>query len=144
MKFRHLFRQVDRRTSTSRTLFKHRCKTLPTTEDQNRDRDSEITFMADWLKDPLFPVTKEIWDSFRSRVLPKSKSATRLVRSAADIECLNFFSPSNLRSFHDYFLAQMESPLPHLTQTHVRLHTYPRSSHPLRVPHRRMHDFPSR
>jgi hypothetical protein len=60
---------------------------------------SGVQRMVQWLDDPLFPQTKQLWDTFRDLVSFQMKmGAVENIRQT-DARCLEFFSPPNIRRF---------------------------------------------
>jgi hypothetical protein len=75
----------------------------------NADAGSETCRIVEWLSDPLFLKTKEIWDRLREEADKKAKASASYghgatshhqpFTSATSARCLEFFSPSRIRKF---------------------------------------------
>jgi hypothetical protein len=60
---------------------------------------SGVQRMVQWLDDPLFPQTKQLWDTFRNLVSFQMKTGAVEDVRKTDARCLEFFSPPNIRRF---------------------------------------------
>jgi hypothetical protein len=62
----------------------------------------EASRIIEWLSDPLFAKTKEIWDSFRQVTSAKGNNTVGFT-SAASARCLEFFCPSKIKEYTNLF-----------------------------------------
>jgi hypothetical protein len=66
---------------------------------------SSVSAMVEWLADPLFVKTKEIWDEFRMMIGKRNGEDLGIAEStpSTSAKCLEFFCPSNIRNYLKLF-----------------------------------------
>ena len=66
---------------------------------------SSMSTMVEWLADPLFVKTKEIWDEFRMMIGKQNGEDPGIANltPSTSAKCLEFFCPSNIRNYLKLF-----------------------------------------
>jgi hypothetical protein len=86
----------------------------------------EVTKVVQWLDDPLFARTKELWGMFRPHLPLLSKSTSdQNEYERSDGSCLQFLSPPKIKRFAEFFFDQWYPHCPILHEPTFNLATVP-------------------